>query len=48
MERREKKMPAHSIFSKPLQYRKPGLIFNFLFSPSYRVHESWKEERKIC
>jgi hypothetical protein len=31
MERREKKMPGHSIFSKPLQYGKACLIFNFLF-----------------
>ncbi len=47
MERRERNMVRHSIFSKPLQYRKPCLIFNFLFSPWYRVQESWKEEREI-
>jgi hypothetical protein len=35
-------------FSKPLQQVKPCLIFNFLFPrDTYRVQESWKEERKI-
>ncbi len=47
MERRERNMVRHSNFSKPLQHRKPCLIFNSLFSPWYRVQESWKEEREI-